>query len=104
MGDDAAPAQVTTGVPGKVVVNGTLMEPGSLRVPVATPSEPQASQPEWQPTPFPRPQRPKEPNGPLPPIEKLEPVEESLGNAVGTTVLYVLALAAFALIWHWAHG
>jgi hypothetical protein len=87
-----------------VVVNGTLMEPGTLRPLVALPSDPQPQQADWVPTPFPRPQRAREPTGPLAPIEKLEPVEQSIGDAVGTAVLYVLALAAFALVWHWTHG
>ncbi len=105
MGDDASPAQVTTGIPGKVVVNGATLEPSSLREPVAKPSEPQAqAQQEWQPQPYPRPQRPREPVGPLAPIEKLEPAEESLSDALGNIVLVVFGLAALVLIVHWLRG
>jgi hypothetical protein len=101
MGDDAAPAEVTTGIPGKVIVNGATLEPSTLRTPVAEPSEPQAQQQQdWVPQPFPR-QRPKEPLGPLAPIEKMEPAEESLSDALGNVVLVVFGLAALVLIIHW---
>lgn len=99
MGDDAAPPQVTTGIPGKVVVNGSTFEPMSLRTPVAQPSEPQPQQQQdWVPTPYARPSRPKEPTGPLAPIEKIEPVETSIADALGNVVLVVLGLAALVLL------
>jgi hypothetical protein len=105
MGDDASPAQVTTGIPGKVVVNGATVEPSSLREPTAQPSEPQPqAQQDWQPQPYQRPQRPREPTGPLAPIEKLEPAEESLSAALGNVVLAIFGLAALVLLVHWFRG
>ncbi len=101
MGDDAAPPQVTTGVPGKVIVNGELLEPLSLRTPVAPPLAPAAQEPAWQPPPFPRHTRPKEPVGPLAPIEPLEPVEKSLGDFFGGALLWALGLVAVALVVYW---
>ena len=105
MGDDASPAQVTTGIPGKVVVNGATVEPSSLRMPTAQPSEPQPqAQQDWQPQPYPRPHRAKEPSGPLAPIEKLEPAEESLSDALGNVVLVIFGFVALVLIVHWLRG